>query len=311
MKKCLIAMLLSALMLMTCAAAATTNQQNSADALNSMGLFLGTDKGYELDKQLMRSDGITMLVRLLGKEADAKSGKYTHPFTDVLDWAKGYVGYAYENKITKGVNEEGTLFGYSMNMDSAQFLTLVLRTLGYTDGANGDFTWDKPYELAKKVGLIATTSDDGVFTRGEAVEIFWKALGVSAKGASKTFAKELIADGAFTQSAYDAAAKIQKNGKTPVSGGSTGGGSSRPSGGSSSGSGSSSGGSSASGYPASANGVTYADYSAMSGAEQGAFQKEFANTDTFFKWLGEVMAQHKDNDAEINDGGTIDLDRLG
>jgi len=309
MKKIIIAMALVMSLLTLSAFAATTNQQNTADALNSMGLFLGKDGGdYALDDQLKRSDGITMLVRLLGKEAEAQSGKYTHPFTDVLDWAKGYVGYAYENDITKGVNEEGTLFGYSMDMDSRQFLTLVLRTLGYSDGENGDFTWDKPYELAKKIGLIDTTADDGKFTRGEAVEIFWRALGVTPKGASATFAKSLIADGAFTQSAYDAAAKIQKNGKTPVSGGGSSSGGSRPSG-----SGSSSGGSSSGGttqYPESAKDMTYADYSAMSGAEQGAFQKEFASTDAFFAWLREAMAAHQENDVEIGDGGTIDLDSI-
>ena len=309
MKKIIIAMALVMSLLTLSAFAATTNQQNTADALNSIGLFLGTDQGYELDKQLMRSDGITMLVRLIGKETEAKSGKYDHPFTDVLDWAKGYVGYAYENGITKGVNEEGTLFGYSDAMDSRQFLTLVLRTLGYSDGANGDFTWDKPYELAKDVGLIDTTADDGKFTRGEAVEIFWKALDATSKDSSVKFVKTLIADGAFTQSAYDAAAKIQKNGKSPVSGGSTGG-SSRPSTGGGS-TGGSTGGNTGSQYPEQAADMTYAEYQEMSGEEQGAFQKLFKDTDSFFAWLKEAMAAHKDNDAEIGDGGTIDLDKLG
>ena len=228
MKKIIIAMALVMSLLTLSAFAATTNQQNTADALNSLGLFLGKDGGdYALDDQLMRSDGITLLVRLIGKEAESKSDKYTHPFNDVADWLKPYVSYAYSTGMTKGV-EDGSRYGSNMDMSKAQFLTMVLRTLGYSDGANGDFTWDKPYELAKEVGLIDTTADDGKFTRGEAVEIFWKALDATSKGTSVKFVKTLIADGAFTQSAYDAAAEIQKNGKTPVSGGSTGG-SSQPS----------------------------------------------------------------------------------
>lgn len=63
--------------------------------------------------------------------------------------------------------------------------------------------------------------------------------------------------------------------------------------------------------PAAAEGVTFADYSAMSGAEQGAFQKLFPSVDDFFAWLAKVQAEHEDNDLEVGDGGSIDLDNLG
>lgn len=316
MKKTFVTVLLAICLLTLPAFAAATAQQNTADALNSLGLFLGKDGGeYALDDQLMRSDGITMLVRLIGKETEAKSGKYSHPFTDVLAWAKGYVGYAYEKGITKGVNEEGTLFGYYDAMDGRQFLTLVLRTLGYSDsGENADFSWDKPYELAKKVGLVDTTAAGEGFTRGEAVEIFWRALDAKVKGTNTKLAKALIADGVFTQSAYDAAAKIQKNGKTTTSGGFVGGGGSISGGGStgggSTGGGSTGGGSSAQ-YPAAVTGVTYEDYINMTGAEQEAIQKSFSDTSAFFDWLGDVMAAWDDEELEVGSGGTIDLGRLG
>ena len=310
MKKCLIAAVLTMSLLVLPAFAATTVQQNTADALNSMGLFLGTGEGYELDRPLQRSESITLLVRLLGKDAAAQNGNYAHPFDDVADWLKPYVSYAYENGLTKGVSDKS--FGSAVEMDRAQYLTMVLRALGYTDGGEDpDFTWDKPFALAKEVGLVA--NETATVTRGDAVEIFWKALSATPKGESKAFVKALIADGAFTQSAYDAAAKIQKNGKTttPTSGGSVGGGSSKPSGGSSSGGSSSGGSSSGSATTNPGAGVSYADYMEMSGTEQGAFQKEFKNTDAFFAWLKDAMAQHKENDAEIGDGGTIDLDKLG
>ena len=63
--------------------------------------------------------------------------------------------------------------------------------------------------------------------------------------------------------------------------------------------------------PAEAQGVTFADYSNMSGTEQGAFQKLFANMDDFFAWLAKVRVEHEDNDLEVGDGGSIDLDNLG
>ena len=45
-----------------------------------------------------------MLIRVLGKEPAALKSDWTHPFTDVASWADKYVGYAYENVLTKGVS---------------------------------------------------------------------------------------------------------------------------------------------------------------------------------------------------------------
>ncbi|MBQ1241587.1 MAG: hypothetical protein IIX99_00095, partial [Oscillospiraceae bacterium] len=95
MKKHLVSVIAVVCMLMTSAFALTREQINTADALNYLGLFNGTDEGYQYNVQLKRSDGITLLVRLLGKEADAANGKYSHPFTDVADWLDPYVAYAY------------------------------------------------------------------------------------------------------------------------------------------------------------------------------------------------------------------------
>ena len=62
--------------------------QSSADALNQLGLFNGTDKGYELEKPLTRLEALIMLIRLSGKEIDAlyPEEELTHPFTDTPDW---------------------------------------------------------------------------------------------------------------------------------------------------------------------------------------------------------------------------------
>lgn len=74
-----------------------------------------------------------MYVCLLGKEAEAKAWSYAIPFTYVPDWAAPYVGYCYENGIANGTS--AITFGSNDNMTAAQYLTLVLRTLGYDDKA--------------------------------------------------------------------------------------------------------------------------------------------------------------------------------
>ena len=308
MKKTIITFVLAMSLLALPVFAATTAQQNTADALNSLGLLRGTGSGYALDDQLKRSDGIILLVRLIGKDAEATSGKYTHTFSDAKeDWLAPYVAYASSTGMTKGV-DDGSSYGSGLDMDGKQFLTMVLRTLGYSDsGETPDFTWDKPYELAKKAGLIASTADDGKFTRGEAVEVFWNAFDAKVKGTETQFGKKLIADGAFTQSAFDAAAKIRKDGKNDASvggGGSIGGGSVGGGSGSASGS---------TGYPDAVKDVTYEDFINMSGAEQEALHDSFGSAKDFFDWRNALKKEYDEEQAKdqiIIDGGVIDLEEI-
>ena len=209
MKKQLFALVLALCALTSVAFAATNEQYNTADALNELGLFLGTDTGYKLDRQLRRSDGIALLVRLLGKEAEAKSGKYAHPFTDVADWLSPYVAYAKETGLTTGVDD--THYGSEMAMSRAQFFTMVLRALGYADGT--DFTWDAPYALAGEVGLSETDEAAESFTRGDAVVTFWRALAAKTKGTDTALSATLVSAGVFTEQALAEAAETQKNGR--------------------------------------------------------------------------------------------------
>ncbi|MBQ2940861.1 MAG: S-layer homology domain-containing protein [Oscillospiraceae bacterium] len=90
-----------------------------------------------------------MLVCLLGKDSEAKAGTFETPFTDVPAWAEPYVGYAYENKLTSGIS--ATTFGSSATVTSSQYITFILRALGYD--SSSDFSWDKAWELSDKIGL--------------------------------------------------------------------------------------------------------------------------------------------------------------
>ena len=211
MKKSLAMLLVMLCILTTSVFAETNNQQHSAYALNELGLFNGTDKGFELDNQLKRSDGIALLVRLLGKENEAKSGNYNHPFTDVSAWLDPYVGYAYNNGLTTGISE--TSYGENKDMTRAQFYTLVLRALGYTDaGETPDFAWNNPYEFAKKAGLTKANIKYDKFTRGGATELFWNALNATSKETGKALSATLISEGVFTAAEFAAAAKTQAEG---------------------------------------------------------------------------------------------------
>ena len=77
MKKKLLALLCAVTLLASGTsvyAAESTAQVRMADALYHLELFRGTDQGYRLERELTRAEGITLLVRLLGKEAAAMKG---------------------------------------------------------------------------------------------------------------------------------------------------------------------------------------------------------------------------------------------
>ena len=65
--------------------AGAASYDNCADRLSDLGLFQGTGNGYQLDRAPTRAEAATMLVRLLGAEAEAEELDYSAPFTDLDD----------------------------------------------------------------------------------------------------------------------------------------------------------------------------------------------------------------------------------
>ena len=187
------------------ASAARPTAGGAADALYALGLVGGYGKNadgsvnFALGDKLTRAQAFVLVVRFVGAEKDATTNMQSHPFTDVPAWAAPYIGYVYANGITKGVSE--TRFDPDTEVSEAAFLTIMLRVLGYNDGA-GDFKWDDPYTLAQSVGIADAKAD--TFNRGSAFVICYRALTATVKSGN-SIAEQLIAKGVFTKEAYDKA----------------------------------------------------------------------------------------------------------
>lgn len=181
----------------------------AANALYTLGLFEGTGQTadgapvFSLSDLPTRAEAVTMLVRLLGKEEAAQSGAWRTPFTDVPDWAAPYVGYAYENGLARGVADDE--FAAAETVSNDEYLTFLLRALGYDDSA-GDFALADARSFAAARGLQST--DGGGFTRGDVAQLSCDALGVARKGTDTTLLQALVDEGAVT------AAAVQKAGLT-------------------------------------------------------------------------------------------------
>lgn len=177
---------------------------NEASKLNAMGLFNGTQNGYELDRVPTRVESAAMLVRLLGAEQEANEKNYEHPFTDVPEWADNIVGYMYEKGYTKGLGNN--LFGSSQTTIARDYTTFMLRSLGYGDG---DFSYLDAMNFAVSKGII-TEEETGIlnsekFRRNEMAMLSYRTLKVPVKGESVLLSEKLVENGVVSaQAAYDA-----------------------------------------------------------------------------------------------------------
>jgi len=176
-------------------------ETGAALRLKALGLFQGVgtnpdgSTNFDLGRAPSRTEALVMLIRLLGKDAEASSGSWKHPFTDVPGWANEEVGYAYEKGLTKG--SSATEFGVG-TASAMMYLTFVLRALGYSDAEGGEFTWDKPEELARSVGILPESVHLEEFLRADVVLISEAALSAKLKASDITLLERLTSEGVVT-----------------------------------------------------------------------------------------------------------------
>lgn len=207
MKKFVSACLMAGLL--TCAAGAAQvgtidnnypgDTEAQAQMLYDLGLFKGTDKGFALEKSMTRAEASVMLTRLLGAEKTALAGKWKHPFTDVPQWADKYVGWLYQNGLTKGVS--ATLYGSQHNVTCGQYCIFLTRAHLDADSYQGTAFVDNDE--------VRQTDEEG-FIRGDAVSLSARLLSTNyAKNgdeSDRSVAEKLIDDGVFTAEQFKNAA---------------------------------------------------------------------------------------------------------
>lgn len=192
------------------APSAATDYNALADALSAMGLFAGTGtaygSGYDLEKTTTRVEGLVMFLRLMGEESAAQSYTGACPFSDVPAWAQRYVAYAYQKGYTAGVGPDAAgnpAFGPARSMGAAEYVTFLLRALGYQDGGSApDFTWQTALTFAQEQGVL-TAGECSLFQSGQpflrahVAYLSYFALDAAPKGGSGTLLESLVAAGAM------------------------------------------------------------------------------------------------------------------
>jgi len=191
-------------------ASAAVDYNMLADGLKAMGLFKGSDtgygSGYDLERAPTRIEALIMFLRLLGEEDDALATTTPCPFTDVAAWAQPYTTYAYEKGYTKGIG--GTLFAPSAPIPATQYLTFVLRALGYSDsGETPDFSWDSALLFSLQNGILTAREHkqftEQPFLRAHVVYVSYYSMDANMKTVHSTLYEYLTSTGALDKTITD------------------------------------------------------------------------------------------------------------
>jgi hypothetical protein len=177
---------------------------DQAEMLKELDLFMGTDKGFELERSMTRAEAAVMLVRFLGAEDKVLGGTWNHPFNDVPQWVDKYIGWLYQSGLTRGLSE--IKYGPADKATMEQYAIFLSRALAGNDNwdINGIATvdevklWDEEncfFPRAAAVGMsvrVLTLTytrndnwtysmaqyliDHGVFTAKQLLEAAWGVL---------------------------------------------------------------------------------------------------------------------------------------
>lgn len=180
-----------------------------AHDLKALNLFSGvSENDFALEQVPTRTEAIVMLLGVLGESDKARSGSWSHPFTDVDSWAEPYIGYAYEQGYTSGIST--TKFGTG-DATAEMFLTFMLTALGYSAEAGADFTWNDSVDFATNIGIVSEEVDVINFSRGDVVLVSYASLEQNLKGVNTTLAEKLLISGVFSQATYEEIFPNQKS----------------------------------------------------------------------------------------------------
>ena len=164
--------------------------EKMAEYLQYYGFLENTDSECDYGRSVMRLEAVTIAVRLVNCEgyaltADWGSGDtIAHGYSDVPEWASGYVSCALSIGLLK--DDGNALFGSGLNITAHEFVVLLLRALDYND-TFWHFDPENPWRLSERIGLThGQYATSGDFTFGDVVRLSFSALCTNIKNQSMT-----------------------------------------------------------------------------------------------------------------------------
>ncbi len=163
---------------------------SSGKALKALGVLVGNENGdLMLNDKLKRQDMVVLMSRLYNKEDSARTFLLKPSFTDITNkFYEPYIKWAVDKGLIVGMNE--STFGFNQLVTVKQFMTVLLRALGYEEEAK---LWDTVPELANTLGIMKglELNPDSSLTRGQMAVMTLNTLKLTIKGSTMTLAEKL------------------------------------------------------------------------------------------------------------------------
>ena len=188
----LLSMLLSALVPIIANAEPGDIYLSSGLVLRDLGVIEGNEKGnLMLGDTLKRQDMIVLISRLYNDELSARAYLIKPKFTDLTksySFYEPYIGWAVDKGLIKGMGND--TFGINDKVTVQQFMTVMLRALGYEEESK---LWNTTPEIAMQLGIMDQLhlKPTDYLTRGQMAAMIVNALNLTLKGSPITLGKKL------------------------------------------------------------------------------------------------------------------------
>lgn len=158
-------------------------RDSSAEALVKLNILKGYEDGtLRLDNKILRSEFITLVVRLKGYHHDADIDDIKINFKDIEEkhWAYDNIKLAVKYNIVTGYPDN--TIAPNNNVTYAEALAVLINALGYEDTLDGDWP-DNVVEKATELKLDTNLDIEAntQITRGEMSIMIYNALTVPLK----------------------------------------------------------------------------------------------------------------------------------
>ncbi len=190
MKKRL-ALLLVVVMMLSSLSFAAPNYDDYGLELKQLGVIKGDENGdLNAADNLTREEAIVTLTRMMGLESLAVECVDEQPFSDVPtdNWAKPYLGFAKKKGWTNGIG--AGKFGLGQEVTLQEYLTFMLRALGYTDAD----VYDKAFAMSKDMMILNDVKESDqkeAVKRSDVFVIMYNTLHTNSKDTDQKLAVKL------------------------------------------------------------------------------------------------------------------------
>lgn len=156
--------------------------------LDRIGILKGTEKGFELEREVTRAEALTFIMRALAMDEE---GAKASPFTDVKGhWAEKTVDLFYEKGFVNGISE--TLYAPDRTVTGQEFTKILLSAMGYP-GISLENALEKgdEYDVLSNNFTKSVVKQNFTLLRSDVLRIIHSALSAKCADGVMTYEKHI------------------------------------------------------------------------------------------------------------------------